>query len=267
MPNHSSLKHPLKILAINSSHRGERGYTRFLINKLFHGAAEAGANCEAVELAKLKIYRCLGCEQCHSEKSFLRCVYDDKDDVRMVFDKMAAADLIIFATPVYVFGMSGLMKTFLDRINAAGDVSELRFTQSGLMFHHVNPEICSKPLVSLVCCDNLEKETPKNALAYFRTYSRFMDAPLVGELVRNCGRLSGHGDQPEREARFPKIQESWTAFEQAGRELAAEGKIRRSTQRKANQDILPVPFFDLLKRLPLEPVKRKIIEQARKMQS
>jgi len=45
-------------------------------------------------------------------------VYDGKDDVRAVFKKMAEADLIIYATPVYVFGMSGLLKIFLERMYA-----------------------------------------------------------------------------------------------------------------------------------------------------
>src|SRR5512142_2220289 len=122
----------MKILAINASHRGDKGHTRFLIDKIFQGATTAGAACEVVTLAKLKINRCLACWQCHTDAHYLRCVYDDKDDVRSVFRKMAAADLIIYATPVYVFGMTGLLKAFLDRLNATGDSRILRATNSGL---------------------------------------------------------------------------------------------------------------------------------------
>ena len=257
---------PHKIVAINGSHRGDRGYTRFLIDRLFQGAAEAGAECEVVTLAKLKIQRCRGCERCHEPETFLHCVYEEKDDVRQVFARMAAADVIVYATPVYVFGMSGLMKTFLDRLNGTSDTGDLRLTQSGLLFHQVDGEICSKPFVTLICCENLEAETPRNALAYFRTFGRFMDAPQVGELVRNGGRLTGQGKDAAREARFPKIRVVYAAYEQAGRELAREGRIHRSTQRRANQEILPVPLFGLLKRLPLRPVKEGMVRQARKMQ-
>lgn len=255
----------MKILAINASHRGDKGHTHFLINKLFQGAVAAGAKCETIALAKLKINRCLGCNQCHTDDHPLQCVYDDKDDVRAVFQKMAGADLLIYATPVYVFSMSGLLKTFIDRMNATGDTLDLRMSEKGLMFHHIDRAICSKPFVVLVCCDNLETETPKNVLSYFRTFSRFMDAPQVGVLVRNGGRLSGHGSDPDRQQRFPKIFKVYAALEQAGRELAKEGRIRYGTQQRANQEILPVPFFGVLKRLPFKPLKRKFIAEARKM--
>jgi multimeric flavodoxin WrbA len=42
----------MKILAINGSHRGDQGHTRFLIDLVFRGARAAGAECEC--LAKVK---------------------------------------------------------------------------------------------------------------------------------------------------------------------------------------------------------------------
>lgn len=256
----------MKIIAINASHRGNKGHTRFLIDRFFEGVSAAGAECEVVTLAALTMNRCLACDRCHTEKSYLHCVHDDKDDVRGVFQKMAEADLIIYATPVYVFGMSGLLKTFLDRMYATGDIYELRLSECGLLFHHIDRAICSKPFVTLVCCDNLEAETPRNVLAYFRTFSRFMDAPQVGVLVRNGGRLSRHGYDPDLEKAVPKIVDVYAAYKQAGRELATEGRIRRATQRRANREIVPAPLFGIMKRLPFKPLKRKIIEQAQKMQ-
>lgn len=256
----------MKIIAINASHRGDKGHTRFLIDRLFEGASAAGAECEVVTLAALSMNRCLACGQCHTEKSYLHCVYDDKDDVRGVFNKMAEADLIIYATPVYVFDMSGLLKTFLDRMYATGDIFDFRLSERGLLFHHIDRAICSKPFVTLVCCDNLEDETPRNVLAYFRTYSRFMDAPQIGLLVRNGGLLSGHGHDPDLEKTVPKVVNVYAAYVQAGRELAIEGRIRRATQRRANREIVPAPLFGIMKRLPFKPLKKKIIEQAQKMQ-
>ena len=257
----------MKILAINASHRGDKGHTHFLIGKLFQGAAASGAECEAITLAKLKINHCLACGQCHTGGHLLQCIYDDKDDVRAVFRKMAGADILIYGTPVYIFGMSGLLKVFFDRMNATGDTLDLRMSEKGLIFHHIDRAICSKPFVALVCCDNVETETPRNVLSYFRTFSRFMDAPQVGVLVRNGGRLSGYGSDSGTQERFPKILEVYAAYEQAGRDLAKEGRIRRGTQRRANQEIIPVPFFGLLKRLPFRPLKRRFIEEARKMRS
>jgi multimeric flavodoxin WrbA len=250
----------MKVLAINASYRGDTGHTRVLIDRLFLGAKEGGAECEVVTLAKYRINRCLACDKCRSTEHYLECVYAGKDDVAEIFAKIAAADLVIYATPVYLFGISGLLKTFLDRIYSTGDVSQMRVTRSGLFFHHINDKICSKPFVSLVLCDNIEAEMPKNACDYFHVFARFMDAPHVGELVRSGGRLFGHGHDPQAIERFPKIRAVYAAYEQAGRELSLHGRISDTTCRKANQEIIPVPFFGWLKRLTF--FKRMMVKKA-----
>jgi hypothetical protein len=190
----------------------------------------------------------------------LRCVFSDKDDVANVFKKIANSDLVIYATPVYLFGVSGLLKTFLDRYYGTSDVNLLRVTQSGLFFHEVDESICCKPFVSLIVCDNLDPEMPGNARAYFHTFARFMDAPHVGELVRTGGRLFGYGHDPLAVERFPKINKVYAAYEKAGYELAIGRRISAVTQREANQEILPVPLFGLLKRMT--PFKRVMVEKA-----
>lgn len=253
----------MKILAVNASYRGDKGHTRFLIDKLLAGAMAAGAECQVATLARLRINRCLACGQCQTPEHFLKCVHDDQDDVAAVFRQMAAADILVYATPVYVFGLSGLLKTFFERFYSRGNSRDLSVSQSGLMFHHVDRALCSKPFVTLVCCDNLENETPRNVLSYFRTFSSFMDAPQVGVLVRNGGLLSGHGRDPQCEKRVPKILDVYAAYEQAGAELVTDGRIRRATERRANQEIVPVPFFSILKRL--KPLKRTMVKHAREM--
>jgi hypothetical protein len=253
----------MKLLAINGSHRGDKGHTRYLLDRLFQGAEEAGAECEIVTLAKHKINRCLSCGECHESEHHLECVYHDRDDVAAIFAKIAQADIVIYATPVYVFGMSGLLKTFLDRMYSTSDVNDLMVTQSGLLFHHIDRSICSKPFVSLICCDNLEDEMPRNVISYFRTFARFMDAPHVGELVRNGGKLAGYGHDPERRKRFPRLDRAYAAFIQAGRELAREGRIHPRTRRIASQEIIPVPFFKVFKTLP--SFKRVMLVRAKEM--
>ena len=252
----------MKILAVNGSHRGDKGHTAFLLDKLARGAVSAGAEFEVATLAKLKINRCLSCGKCNSLEHYLKCVYDEKDDVRQVFDNMSEADIIVFATPIYVFTMTGLMKTFLDRTYATANVFDLKLSRSGLLFHHVDPAISSKPFVALICCDNMEKETPRNAISYFKTYAKFNDAPQVGLLVRNAGRLAGHGQDPEAVRQNPKLARAYEAFERAGQDLATIGRIKRSTEKEAAQNIIRMPaIFHLLKHF--RPFKKKMVEKAR----
>jgi hypothetical protein len=72
-------------------------------------------------------------------------------------------------------------------------------------------------------------------------------------------------DEVEKAKELLQVLKVYAAYEQAGRELAREGRIRHATQRRANQEIIPLPFFGLLKRLPFKPLKRRFIEEARKM--
>jgi hypothetical protein len=251
---------PEKILAINGSHHGVKGHTHAFLQAISKGVTAAGGEFETLTLAGLKIQRCLGCGLCHTVDHALCCALAERDDVAMVFEKMADADLIIFATPIQVFGISSLLKTLLDRLYSTSDVNRFRVTRSGLFFHDVDERICSKPFVALISCDNLDAEMPINARQYFRQYARFMDAPLAGELIRNAGGIVYQKDDPQILLRFPKIAQVFLAYEESGRELVTLGRIRRSTQQKANQEIIPVPFFGQLKRLSV--LKHVMVEKA-----
>ena len=258
----------MRLVAINGSHRGEKGWTAFLINQLVTGAESAGAQCTVVTLSKLKINRCLSCYECQQEgrecaggEAGDRCVWHDKDDAAGVFQLMAAADILLFGTPVYVLGMSGLLKTFIDRLYATMNPYDMHINAHGLLHHRIDPAVSSKPFVTLVTCGNLEEATPSNVLHFFKTYARFMDAPQVGVLVRNGAPLLDAARSEEGAARLPAVARVYAAYQQAGRELATVGLIRRETQRIANQELIAVPAFHLLKRLPF--VKRMVIAQAR----
>ena len=243
----------MKILAINGSHRGRSGCTQILLDKLAEGAKACGAEFETVVLAEQKINRCLACDFCNKATTFGRCVYDGKDDVKEIFDRMRAADIIVYGSPVYVFGMSGLLKTFMDRFNCTGTAPGLCMTQSGLIFHHVDKMVIGKPIVVMTLCANIEQETVKNTLSYFKTFARYVDVPIAGTLVRKMAmQLEKQED--------PLVQEVLASFVQAGRELALNGKISRSTEKAAAKPLLKIPFLNLL--LHFRAFKRRAVEQA-----
>ena len=231
----------MKILAINSSFRGSKGFTKYLIDKLFQGARENGTECEIINLSEIRINHCIDCQACRRPEHFLQCIFHDKDDVAMVYNKMKQADVIIFATPVYTLAMSSLLKMLLERYFGVCKVEEFCLTKNGLFFHHVDENICKKKFVPLVVCDNLENETTKNILSYFKTYSKFMDAEIVGTLVRKSAGMFGF-NQPNKND-IPVISRVYASYIQAGKELASAGWITRSTEKKANEAMIKLPFF------------------------
>jgi multimeric flavodoxin WrbA len=247
----------MKILAINSSFRGSKGFSKFLIDKLFEGAREEGAECENINLAEVKINHCIDCQVCQRQDHFLKCVFNDKDDVAMIYNQMREADLIVFATPVYIFEMSSLLKMFLERNYSTAKIGEFNLTKKGLCFHHVDNDICKKPFVTLVVCDNLENETPKNIVSFFKTYSKFMDAEIVGTLVRKSAGMFGFNQKEENKS--PVVLSVYDSYIQAGRELVLLGRISKSTQKKANSPMVRIPFF-VKQMLKLGFGRKKIIE-------
>lgn len=76
------------------------------------GALEAGHNVEFISLVGKDIRFCKGCLTCGTTH---KCVI--KDDVPAIMDKVLAADVVVWATPIYYYEMSGQMKTLIDRLN------------------------------------------------------------------------------------------------------------------------------------------------------
>lgn len=231
----------MKILAINSSFRGAKGFSKFLIDKIFEGAGAEGAECENINLAELKINHCIDCQVCQNPDHFGECVYQGKDDVDMIYKKMRDSDVIIFATPIYTLGMSSLLKMLFERYYSTANVGEFYLTNSGLFFHHVDNDLCRKPFAVLVVCDNLEDETVKNTVSFFKTYSKFMDAKMVGTLVRKSAGMFGF-NQKEK-SNNPVTTSVYDAYILAGRELAILGKISKQTEKKTNEPMVKIPFF------------------------
>ena len=100
-----------KILIISTSPR-KGSNSEALAEAFAAGAREVGHEVECVSLRGKTVQFCRGCFVCQETQ---RCVIrDDADDLRQ---KALEADVLVFATPIYYYEMSGQMKTLLDRFN------------------------------------------------------------------------------------------------------------------------------------------------------
>lgn len=100
-----------KVLIISSSFRFHSN-SEALADEFARGASEAGNEIEKVTLRDKDIHFCKGCLACQHTQ---RCVITD--DAPAIIGKMHDADIIVFATPIYYYEMSGQLKTLLDRAN------------------------------------------------------------------------------------------------------------------------------------------------------
>ena len=101
-----------RVLVISTSLRGDSN-SDLLAQQVAQGARQAGHEVEVISLAGKDIRFCKGCLACQTTG---RCVIRDDADV-IVQEKMLHADVLVFATPIYYYEMSGQMKTLLDRSN------------------------------------------------------------------------------------------------------------------------------------------------------
>ena len=99
------------VLIISTSLRGGSN-SDILAKECEKGAREVGHDVELISLKGKNIQFCIGCLACQSKGS---CVL--KDDVVEIMAKVKEAEVIIYATPIYYYEMSGQMKTLLDRLN------------------------------------------------------------------------------------------------------------------------------------------------------
>ncbi len=116
-----------KVLVISSSFR-TKGNSARLAEEFMKGAVEAGNDVEFISLHDKKIGFCRGCLVCQKTN---RCMIHDHAD--MIREKMLHADVLVFATPVYYSGISGQLKTLLDRCNPLYD-SDYQFRDVYLLF-------------------------------------------------------------------------------------------------------------------------------------
>jgi multimeric flavodoxin WrbA len=102
----------MNLLAFSGSPRKAAGATDRVLDHFLDGAKEAGAQIEKIFIAEKKINYCAGCLNCWAVHPG-KCIHHD--DMPDILQKIDAADLLVYASPVYVDGVSGQMKTLLDR--------------------------------------------------------------------------------------------------------------------------------------------------------
>ena len=100
-----------KVLILSASPR-KNSNSEALAEAFAKGAAEDGNQVELISLREKELRFCKGCFACQKTG---RCVI--RDDMQEIVPKMEQADVLVFATPIYYYEMSGQMKTLLDRAN------------------------------------------------------------------------------------------------------------------------------------------------------
>ena len=113
-----------KIVILNGSPR-KNGNTSALVHAFTQGAESMGHVVTEFFLDGMEIHGCKGCFGGHSRR---RCPCVQRDDMDKIYPAVKECDVIILATPLYYWNMSGQLRTAIDRLFALeeGDGNLLR---------------------------------------------------------------------------------------------------------------------------------------------
>ena len=165
----------MKIAIFNGSPRKEN--TSAMVQAFIECAKEAGHEVEELQVGKMKIAGCLGCEYCHT-KGEGACI--QKDDLEKIMPAYKQADMIVFASPIYYFTMTAQTEAAIQRVYCIG--KPVKATKAALLLSSGSPGVYD------------------SAIAQFKAYTAYTK-------IENAGIITANGAENKSEAKLSEIRE------------------------------------------------------------
>ncbi|MBW1710513.1 MAG: NAD(P)H-dependent oxidoreductase, partial [Deltaproteobacteria bacterium] len=163
------------------------------------------------------------------------CLWDGKDGDTMaeLRKKIADADCLVLATPVYVDGMTGLMKNMFDRC-IPNVMPFMELDQNENVRHPIRFGKPGGKIVLISTCGFVEMDTFGPLVYHMERIALNLRGEMAGKLLRPSGmglRIEGF---------FPDVREKvLAAFTKAGAELIKQGGVSPETEAEASQEFMP----------------------------
>lgn len=223
----------MKVVAINGSPKMGKGNTAQVLAPFLEGMSERGAHVELFYTRKLKINPCQGELHCWLKRPG---VCFQKDDMQMLVPLIAAADILVLATPVYMDGATGPMKNLLDRaVPLAQPFIELH---NGHCRHPGRDGNKGGQLVLVSNCGFWEMDNFNPLLMHMKAVCKNMWREFAGALLRPQG--------PALKAMMKMgapVNDIFEAAKDAGRQLVDDGKMSAETLQVVSRELLPLEKY------------------------
>ncbi|HJB18245.1 MAG TPA: flavodoxin family protein [Candidatus Bariatricus faecipullorum] len=156
----------MKIMVLEGS-PNRHGSSNMLAEAFIRGAREAGHSVEVTDAAHAGIHPCTGCIHCGYEGPCAQ-----KDEMEQIRPRILEADMLVFVTPLYYYGMSAQLKILIDRFCAFNSSIQRRHMKSAL----------------LAAAWNSDGWTFEALDAHYRTLVRYLNLEDMGEVLgAGCG--------------------------------------------------------------------------------
>ena len=174
----------MKILILNGSPR-PNGNTSAMVEAFAEGAKENGHQIDIINVCQKKIAGCLGCDYCRRKDSGHERQCVQKDDMEKFRGMILDADMVVFVTPLYYYGMSAQLKTLIDRFCAFNSSIQNKHMKSAM----------------LAAAWNSDNWTFEALEAHYQTLVRYLNLRDMGAVWgRGCGSpsMTKHSRYPQQ---------------------------------------------------------------------
>ena len=150
------------IIVLNGSAR-KNGNTAKLVEAFVNGAKSAGNQVKAFYLDGMDIHSCKGCLRAGKDS---KSPCSQKDDMERIYAEFEAADVVVFASPLYFWTITGTLKTAADRLYAELEcLGYARFPKKSVLLMTAGGSDYSQ------------------AVTWYRTYERNLGWKNLGEVL------------------------------------------------------------------------------------
>lgn len=158
-----------------------KGTTHLLAQHFAQGAVTAGHQVQTVALNG-EILGCQGCEYCQNHQH--QCIIQDK--MQEIYPLFQQADIVVLASPLYFWSISGRLKSFIDRLYALS----------------TNDEYPPKETVLLMCGGSSSFYAFEQSVSFYRFFTQALGWQRRGMVL--AGGCSQKDNQPYIEERYLK---------------------------------------------------------------
>lgn len=217
----------MRVIVLQASPLMDKGNTSRILTPFLDGLKDEGADVEVFYTEKLNIGRCKGDLGCWVKTPG---VCFQSDDMSMLLPRLSRSDVWVFATPVYMDGMTGPLKTLVDRMQPLAEPFMEVF--DGHNFHLMRETLPHGKIVLVANCGFWEKDNFDPLLAFVKAFSRNVRRDFAGALLRPHGPAM-------RLVAGETLKDIFVAAHAAGRELAVSGRISERLMTAVSREIMP----------------------------
>jgi len=196
------------------------------LNEFLSGAVSAGAKAETVYLKQKKIKPCLGCYTCWTKTPGVCAI---KDDMTELLLKVRECDVIVYATPLYNYNETALLKAFQERMLPLADP---HLVKEGDSYRHPARYEHSRKMVLISNCGFPDTSYYEGLRRVFRHLEKSSGTELIGEILVPAGEML------KQESLRALRKGFHDALAQAGEEMVKEGRVSEKTEK-----IIQDPIF------------------------